>query len=303
MVAALYGLLCLIWGSTWVFIKVGLEGVPPFLAAGLRFLISALLVGALLLVRRKPLKLTRDDKISILSLGVLVFWLDYAAVYWAELYISSGLTAVLFSTMPLMTALLSAFWMRSETLTVRKICGIVIGVGGTALLFWPQERLGPMQVLGMLSTLAGSLCAAINLVMLKKYAKHSDPVVLNFFGMAIGAVALLVMSAALERQAPVTWTRTNVVALLYLAVFGSVVAFSIYYYLIRRMDATIVSLTTLIIPIVALVLGRLWLDETVTPTAVAGIVTILAGIGVASLNRRPRGQEMIGQEIRRSGVV
>jgi drug/metabolite transporter (DMT)-like permease len=294
MVAALYVLICLIWGSTWLFIKVGLVGVPPFLAAGLRFLISAVLVGAILLARRtpafaplarrrgRPLTLTRDDKICILSLGVLVFWLDYAAVYWAELHISSGLTAVLFSTMPLMTALLSAFWMRSETLTARKIAGILIGVGGTGLLFWPEERLGLMQALGMLSTLAGSLCAAINLVMLKRYAKHSDPAVLNFFGMAIGAVALLAMSAALERRAPVTWTRANVVALIYLAVFGSVVAFSAYYYLIKRLDATIVSLTTLIIPIVALVLGRMFLNETVTPMAVAGIVTILAGIGVAS---------------------
>jgi drug/metabolite transporter (DMT)-like permease len=282
MVAALYALICLIWGSTWLFIKVGLVGVPPFLAAGLRFLISAGLVGAILLARGGPLRLTRDDKICILSLGVLVFWLDYAAVYWAELYISSGLTAVLFSTMPLMTALLSAFWMRSETLTARKVAGILIGVGGTGLLFWPEERLGVMQALGMLSTLAGSLCAAVNLVMLKRYAKHSDPTVLNFFGMAIGAVALLAMSAALERRAPVTWTRANVVALVYLAVFGSVVAFSAYYYLIKRLDATIVSLTTLIIPIVALVLGRMFLNETVTPMAVAGIVTILAGIGVAS---------------------
>ena len=282
MVATLYALICLIWGSTWLFIKVGLVGVPPFLGAGLRFLLSAALVGAILLIRRTPIRLTRDDKISILSLGVLVFWLDYAAVYWAELYISSGLTAVLFSTMPLMTAFLSAFWMRSETLTSRKIAGILIGVAGTGLLFWPEERLGLMQALGMLSTLAGSLMAAINLVMLKRYATHSDPVVLNFFGMAIGAVALLAMSAALERHASVTWTTANVIALLYLAVFGSVIAFSVYYYLIKHLDATIVSLTTLIIPIVALVLGRVFLDETVTPMAVGGIVTILAGVGVAS---------------------
>jgi drug/metabolite transporter (DMT)-like permease len=286
MVVALYALICLIWGSTWVAIKVGLSGVPPFLAAGLRFLLSAAIVGAVLTVRRRRLTLTRDDKICVLSLGVLIFWLDYAAVDWAEVYISSGLTAVLFSTMPLITALLSAFWTLSETLSARKIAGIVVGVAGTVLLFWPQERLGVMQALGMLSTLVGSLCAAINLVVMKKHGQHSDPFVLNFLGMGLGAVCLLLMSAGLERHAAVVWTRSNVLALFYLSLFGSVIAFSAYYYLIKRMDATIVSLTTLIIPIVALALGRAFLDETVTPAAVVGIITILFGVGIALLPER-----------------
>jgi putative membrane protein PagO len=100
MDAVLYAVLCLIWGSTWLVIKIGLVGVPPFLAAGLRFVLSAILVGVVLVARRKPLRLTRDDTVCVLSLGILIFWLDYAAVYWAETRISSGLTAILFSTIP-----------------------------------------------------------------------------------------------------------------------------------------------------------------------------------------------------------
>jgi drug/metabolite transporter (DMT)-like permease len=192
---------------------------------------------------------------------------------------------VLFSTMPLMTALLSAFWTRSEKLTARKVAGILIGVAGTVLLFWPHEQLGKMQVLGMLATLTGSLCTAINLVAMKKHGGHSDPFVLNFLGMGLGAVCLLVMSAGLERWTAVAWTRANVLALLYLSVFGSVIAFSAYYYLIKRMEATIVSLNTLIIPIVALALGRAFLHETVTPAAILGIVTILGGVGMATLQK------------------
>lgn len=285
MVAVLYALICLIWGSTWLAIKVGLVGVPPFLAAGLRFLLSASIVGLVLAARRRPIELTRDDKVCVLSLGLLLFWLDYACVYWAELYISSGLTAVLFSTMPLMTALLSAFWTRNEELSARKVAGILVGVAGTALLFWPHQRLGVMHALGMLSTLTGSLCAAINLVVMKKHGRHSDPFVLNFLGMGLGAVCLLLMSSALERWTMIEWTRSNVLAILYLSLFGSVIAFSAYYYLIKRMDATIVSLSMLIIPIVALALGRAFLHETVTPAAVLGIVTILAGVGIAILPR------------------
>jgi putative membrane protein PagO len=286
VVAIVYTLLCLIWGSTWLAIKVGLVGVPPFLGAGLRFLLAATSMGLVLASRRRPIALTRDDKISVLSLGLLVFWLDYGLVYWAEVQISSGLTAVLFSTMPLMTALLSAFWMRSEMLSVRKVAGILVGVAGTALLFWPHERLGTMPALGMLSALTGCLCAAINLVLVKKHGQHSDPFVLNAFGMGVGAACLLLTSAAVERWTTVVWTRSNVLAILYLSLAGSVIAFSAYYYLIKRMDATVVSLNTLIIPIVALALGRAFLHETVTPTAILGIATILAGVGIAILPMR-----------------
>ena len=283
MEALLFALICLIWGSTWVVIKIGLEGMPPFLGAGLRFLLATLLVSLVLAARRKRLRLTRDDKVCVLSLGLLVFWIDYAAVYWAELRISSGLTAIIFSTMPLMASLLSAYWTRSETLTGRKVAGIVVGILGTALLFWPHEHLGYQQTLGMLAALGGCLSGTINLVTMKKYGHNSDPFVLNFFGMGLGTACLLVMSAALEDWHSVVWTQSNVLAILYLSVFGSVIAFSSYYYLIKKMDATIVSLSTLIIPIVALILGRAFLGEMVTPLAVAGIVTILAGVAIAIL--------------------
>jgi drug/metabolite transporter (DMT)-like permease len=181
--------------------------------------------------------------------------------------------------MPLATALLSAFWTRTERLTPRKVAGILVGIAGTAMLFWPQERVGVMEVLAMIAVLAGALGASINLVMMKKYGAHSNAFVLNFFAMGLGAMCLLAMSVVLESWSSVKWTMTNALATFYLAVFGSVVAFSAYYYLVKRMDATVVSLSTLIIPIVALALGRVFLGETVSQMAVAGITTILIGVG------------------------
>ena len=280
--AALYALLCLIWGSTWLAIKIGLVGIPPVLSAGMRFTLSAALVGLVLAVRRRPLRLTRDDRICVLLLGLLVFWLDYAAIYWAETRISSGLTAILFSTMPLMTALLSSVWMRSEVLNRRKLAGIGVGIAGTALLFWPHERVEPSQALGMVAALGATFCAAINLVAMKRYGAQSDPFVLNFLGMSIGAACLVATSAALEPWTSVAWSRSNLLALSYLSVFGSLVAFSIYYHLIKVMDATIVSLTTLIFPVVALALGHIFLGEEVSATAVVGIATVLAGVALAT---------------------
>src|SRR5271155_4048469 len=99
-VVLLYTLICLIWGSTWLVIKIGLEGVPPFLAAGLRFLLASTVLFGLVAARGGKIRLTKDDKISVLSCGILSFTLSYALVYWAEQYISSGLTAILWGTMP-----------------------------------------------------------------------------------------------------------------------------------------------------------------------------------------------------------
>jgi putative membrane protein PagO len=281
MAVLLYVLVCLIWGSTWLAIKLGLDGVPPFLAAGLRLVLATTIVAAVLVARRRRFTLTLDDRICILSQGLLVFWLNYAAVYWAEVRISSGLTAILFSTMPLATALLGRYWTKTEVLTPRRAAGILIGMGGTALLFWPDEALGFDQVLGMLATLFAVVCASVSLMLLKRHGRHTDTFVLNVFAMPIGAVCLLATSTMAERWDAVRWTPTNTLALVYLAIVGSVVAFTVYYRLVKLLDATVVSFTTLIIPIVALVLGRVFLDETVTPAAMAGIATILIGVTVA----------------------
>ncbi len=280
--------MCLIWGSTWLAIKLGLDGVPPFLGAGLRFVIAASLVAAVLLFRRRPVRLTRDDVISIASQGILVFWLNYAAVYWAEMRISSGLTAVLFSTMPLTTAILSRFWTRSEVIGGRKLAGIAVGMAGTLLLFWPDDRLGASQLSGMLAALFASTCSAVALVALKRYGSKTDPFVLNAFGMGTGAACLLTMSMVFERSIAVHWSAGNISALVYLAVFGSVVAFSLYYWLIKRLDATVVSLSTLITPIIALILGRAFLGEVITPLGLAGIATILVGVAVSIAPVRAR---------------
>jgi drug/metabolite transporter (DMT)-like permease len=275
----LYASLCLIWGSTWAAIKYALDGVPPFLGAGLRFALASLVLTPFALKRRKPL--TRDDRLAIVSCGFLSFTLSYATVYWAEQYIASGLTAILYCTMPLFVALLSAFWTKAERLTARKVAGIVIGMAGTAVLFWPHGDLGASQASGMLATLAGSFSAAANLVTMKKHSKHTDIFVLNASAMAIGAACLLTLSAATESYAGLHWTRSNAAALVYLSLIGSVASFLSYYHLIKTMEATLLSMITLIIPIVAVGLGWLFLGETVGASTGLGILIVLGGVAIA----------------------
>lgn len=289
LVPVLYALICLIWGSTWLVIKIGLVGVPPFLGAGLRFALASAVLFALIAARRTRIALDRNGWIAVLSCGLLSFTLSYACVYWSEQYISSGLAAILYCLMPLVTALLSRFWTRSEKLSARKIAGILIAMAGTAVLFWPSEAVAREQILGMAAALVSVLAAAVNLVSVKKYGKDTDVFVMNALGMTLGAVLLLGLSAALESGAAVAWSRANVLAIVYLALAGSVTAFLSYYSLVKVMDATRLSLITLIFPVVAVLLGWGILHEALPAGTWGGMAAVLLGVAVAIIPGPRRG--------------
>jgi len=290
--ALLYILICLIWGSTWISIKVGLNGIPPFLGAGLRFLFSAGIFTIWICLKKKRFRLDRSDKISAFSAGLLGFTFSYAFIYWAEQYIDSGLTAILFSTMPLFVALLSHFWTKSEPLTVRKLGGILTAMAGMAVLFLPLGR-WPVHALGaMFAVLGSSVVSAVNLVILKKHSRNTDIYLLNALGMSMGAVNLLLLSFLTESWHQAFWSPANLLALSYLALFGSVAAFLAYYTLIKTLPATVLSTISLVFPVVAVFLGRFFLNERVTATTWVGIGAILCGVALAAFqpsgNRPPQ---------------
>jgi drug/metabolite transporter (DMT)-like permease len=286
LIPSLYALICLIWGSTWLVIKIGLAGVPPFLAAGLRFTLASGVLFALIVRRGEKIRLERDDKICIVSCGLLSFSLSYACVYWAEQYISSGLAAILYCMMPLVTALLSRFWTRSETLTGRKIGGILVAMAGTAALFWPGAGVSRAELAGTAVALVSVVAAAVNLVMIKRHGGRTDIYVMNAFGMGIGAVLLLTLSVFAESHAAAVWSRDNVLAIVYLALAGSVATFLSYYYLVKVMEATKLSLITLIFPIVAVALGRVFLRESLPASVWSGTAAVFLGVAISIVPRR-----------------
>jgi drug/metabolite transporter (DMT)-like permease len=159
----------------------------------------------------------------------------------------------------------------------------------TAILFWPSESVARSQVVGMIVALVSVVAAAVNLVSVKKYGKELDVFVMNALGMTIGAVLLLTMSAVSERGAVVTWTAANVGAIIYLALAGSVTAFLSYYSLVKVMDATRLSLITLIFPLVAVVLGWAVLREAFPPGARAGMAAVVLGVAIAIVPAPRRG--------------
>lgn len=286
MIPFLYGLVCLIWGSTWLAIKFGLEGAPPFLGAGLRFSLAAAILWALVFFMGLSTRLSRHGRRAAVIAGALGFGVCSALVYWAETKVASGLVAVLCAIAPLITALLTAFVSRTETFTLRKGAGISIGIAGVVILFWPQQGVASADRLGLLAAFVASVGAAGNLVAQNLWSKKDDTRVLSAWSVTLGAILILGLSFVCERDAVVTWSPANIGAILYLAILGTVVAFLAYYKLIHALPATLVSMTALIFPVVAILLGWVVLGERLTANAGFGIALIMGGVGLMLVKRK-----------------
>lgn len=274
--------LCLIWGSTWLFIKLGLEDLPPFTFAGIRFVIAVAILATIIAIRRLSLPVTGRDWLLLLVSGVLAFCVNYGLLFWGEQYISSGLAAVLQSTIPAFGLVIAHFYLPGERMTPAKILGIILGVVGVAVVFSNQlDVAGTKALAGCAALIVSSAAAAYSNVLVKAYGKHLDPAVLAGGQMFFGMIPLLVIGLTFEGS-PLRfrWTPMAVFALFYLAIVGSVVAFLLYYWLVQNMDVTNTMLIALVTPVIAVTLGVIVLDEELHWRTLLGALMIISGIGI-----------------------
>jgi len=288
-------LLCLIWGSTWLFIKLGLANLPPFTFAGIRFVIAFTILFAIIKARRLSLPRTSADWILLAVTGVLSFSLNYGLVFWGEQYISSGLAALLQATIPAFGLVIAHFYLPGEQITPARIFGIVMGVTGVGVVFSNQLGVaGPRALAGCAALVFGSACAAYANVLVKKYGAKLNPAILAAGQMLFGLIPLLLIGVPLEgNPLRLHWTRMAVVALFYLAIVGSVVAFLLYYWLVQHMDVTKTMLVALVTPVVAVLLGMVVLNEKLNWRTFAGGAMIISGIGLIVLRRAKRSSATI----------
>jgi drug/metabolite transporter (DMT)-like permease len=281
-----YAVMCLMWGSTWIMIKIGVSGAPPLTTLAVRFLIAALIGGILLLLRGTRVPMTRHFLILSSFLGVVHQTAGYVLVYWAEQFIDSGLTAVLYSTMPFAVAIISRI-MLGDPLTPPKIAGILAGIAGVWLVFADTARLGDESaMLGVAAVLGSVACASLSSVVVKKYATEYDPLTMLFLPILIGGTVVSIAAALIERSNPLHYSAGTWGTIVYLAVVGSVGAFTLFYWVVKRMDVTVLSYQTFIIPVIAVVLGWLFLDETISARVAVGALVIVAGIVTATAGAR-----------------
>jgi drug/metabolite transporter (DMT)-like permease len=208
-------------------------------------------------------------------------------VYWSEQYIPSGLAAVLFATNPLFVAVLAHAWLPSERLSSGAVAGLALGFLGVAVIFSDDLRLlGSERVRGAAAVMLGSpLVSAMASVAVKRWGTGVHPVSLAAVPMLICAAVMGPVAWAVERDRPLVLDARSLAALLYLAVFGSALTFTVYYWLLARVSASRAALISYTIPIVAVAVGTLVLAEPIRPRMIAGSALVLAGVGAVGVFR------------------
>src|SRR5215210_1692553 len=277
---SLYALLVVIWSSTWVAIKVGLDDTPPLLGAGVRFVLAGAGLLILARVRRRDL---RTDRVLAAVLGALPFAATYALVYWGEQYVPSGLAAVLFGVLPIYVALIASVALQDEPLRARLFAGVGLALAGLVAAFGESVALGDERyaVAGAIACVAAPLGAAIGNVTTKRRAAGVDALVVNGWAALGGGALLLAVSAPSEDWGGATWTAQAVGSIAYLAAIGTALAFVTLMRLLVELPAVTISFIALLLPFGALGFGAVVYGEPLTPASVAGAGLVAAGILVA----------------------
>lgn len=285
LVWGLYALLVLVWSSTWVTIKIGLDDLPALLGAGIRFALAGAGLLAWAALRRRPLG---TDVVLATVLGVLPFATTYGLIYWAEQHIPSGLTAVLFGVLPLYVALLAAVTLPDEPLRARLLLGIGIAIAGLALAFNESLELGDDELAGLAAAavVASPLASAVGNISIKRRAGRLDALVLNGWAMLGGGALLLAASALTETWTDASFGAEAVGSIVYLAAAGTAFTFVALTLLLRELPAVTTSFISVLLPFGALAFGALLEDEVVTSAALGGAALVALGIAVAQWPRR-----------------
>lgn len=287
-----YMITILIWGSTWIGIKMQLGLIDPMASVTYRFALAAAILFAWCWLRNLNMRYSSREHLFMALQGALLFGFNYLLFYMAELHITSGLAAVIFSTILLMNMINGAIFLRTPV-DGRVVVGGLLGLAGIILVFRPEistfsiENKGVMGiVLCVLATLLaswGNITSAYN-------QKNGLPIVqTNAYGMGYGALIMLCTTVIFQKNFTFDFSPVYIGSLVYLAVFGSIIAFGCYLTLVGNIGADRAAYATLLFPIVALVISTIWEGYQWTMSAGSGVGLIVLG-NLLMLQRRKRRQ-------------
>ncbi len=298
---AVLALLTLIWGTTWAAIRVGLSGIPPFTGVALRFGIGAAVLlgvgramGVSLRVSRGPAAPGAPAgapgaaapgfpwRVWLVNAGLTLF-IPFGILYWAEQWVPSGLASVLWATSPLWIALIAHFVLAGERMRAARLAGVLLGFAGVALIFSQDLRAlgGPRLAGAAAMLLVAALSSAAGVVLVKRWGAGVHALSTAAVPMVLAGAALGGLAWAVERTRPVHLGFAPVAALLYLALVGSALAFTLYFWLLGRLPATTMSLINFMTPTTALLIGALAFGEPLTWQIVGGSALVVVGVAVA----------------------
>ena len=279
--------LAFIWGTTWLAVKVVVGEMPPITAAGVRFVFATLLLAAYAHLRGQSLalaQLTRSERGVVLLLSLVMIALPYALIFYAEQFISSALTAILFACHPAIVLLFDSLYARRNLFAPLKLAGLIASFLGLWIVFAPRLADPHTELRGAVAILAAAVLSSLAVVLAKYGAQKIDPVLSTTWQMAGGAVWLLVAGIFLEQPTLASYSVAAWLAFAYLTVPGSSVAFVLYYTLLRHIAPVQASSLSFITPVVAVLAGWLVLGEVLSQRTLLGAAIVLTG--VALIHRR-----------------
>ena len=286
-VALVWVITCLIWSTVWLFIKIGVSEVPPITFAASRLFIALLVMVPVTLALRTPLPRTRREWLFVAGTGVVLLGLNYALLNWGLQHVSSGLTAVLQSATPAFALVFAHLLLPDERITPRRTTGLLLGMAGIAVIFWDQLTFGGRALAGSITVTLGAVCVAFAYVMVRRGASSLHPSVLTTGQMLAAFVPLTIYAGFVEgNPLAMRWSTKALTAAVYLALLGSVVAAWLNYWLLPRVGAVNLLIMGLIEPVIAILLGAWFLNESMNGRAVVGGAVILFSVFLAMKQER-----------------
>ena len=273
--------LCLIWGSTWYFIKISLNaGVPPFFGVGFRFFLSGLLFFLIIFFRKETIPFNKQAIKLYLSFGLLNFALSYGITYWATQYVYSSISSILWGLFPLFTSVMAHFMLKeddNEKLTSNKLKALFLGFIGMVFIGSNQSiDLQSQSFLAIMVLVGAIIIAAWPSVLYKKYNDVVGPYQMNAVCQVLTGVIMLSLSSLLKEDlSQIIWTDQLLFASAYLVLFGGVISWGIYFWLYRYLSVTQVTYVAIFPPIVAIILGWIFLNEILSTKEIIGTIFIL----------------------------
>ena len=281
-----YAVLCFIWGTTWIILKKSLvDGTPPFFGSGFRFFFGGIILWGIILYKRDFPSFNAIPLQLYLQFGILNLTVCYGLTYWATQFIYSSLSALIWAGFPLCVAVFSYFMLPNEVFTKKKITSLLLGTIGALLIL--REGLnfkGDQVVIGILMVVFAVIIAGYPNVYLKRYANAVTSLHLNAVSQLIAGITLLIISFIFESDQIMVWSNFNIFALAYLTIFGSLIAWYIYFWLFPHISMSQISYIAFFPPVLASILGWVFLDEKLSILAIIGGGFVIFGAVLVNLN-------------------
>jgi drug/metabolite transporter (DMT)-like permease len=286
-----FGLLGLIWGSSFLWIKIAVQDTGPFTLVAFRLLFGLLGLIVIMVARRQAIPRDRRTLLAFVFMGIFNTALPFSLISWGETKIDSGLASILNGTVPLFTIVIAHLWLHDEKITLPRIGGLVIGFIGVVILVSRDFGATGLQgnILGQLAVLAASISYATAVTFSRKYLRGQSPIVQSGMVLLFADAIMWLAVPAVQGSAPgldfpnhlptqpITWF-----AIAWLGLLGSCTAYLLFFWLINAWGPTRASLVTYVFPVIGLVLGIIFLNEVADWRLVAGSLLVVGGIVVVN---------------------